>query len=112
MVDYSPLGSSSYVEMGSASMEESPLHEPAVLAAADAHNVSPGQVLLRWGIQSGCGVIPKSSKVARIKENLDLFSFVLTPNEMAELAVLDKNKRFNDPGDFPPSMNSFCPIFD
>ena len=91
---------------------DSPLLEPCVVAAAAAHGVTPAQVLLRWGLQSGCGVIPKSSHPGRLAENLSLFGFELTGEEMAALGALDKRKRFNDPGAFTPSMNSFCPIFD
>jgi len=57
-------------------------------------------------------VIPKTSQTARLKANLDVFGFRLTPNEMAALAALDKHRRFNDPGVFTQFMNSFCPIFD
>jgi len=53
VVGFSPLGSGSYVELGGATDADSPLREPAVQAAATAHNVTPGQVLLRWGVQSG-----------------------------------------------------------
>ena len=112
VVGFSPLGSGSYVQLGMATDADSPLLEPAVAAAAAAHGVTPGQVLLRWGVQTGCGVIPKSSHPGRLAENLDLFGFELSAEEMAALAALDKRRRFNDPGVFTQLMNSFCPIFD
>ena len=112
LVGFSPLGSGSYVELGGATDSDSPLHEAAVLAAAKQHGITPAQALLRWGIQSGCGVIPKSSKVERLRENLDLFSFNLTDDEMAAFGALDKRRRFNDPGVFTTFMGSFAPIFD
>jgi D-xylose reductase len=112
VVGFSPLGSSSYVELCMASESDSPLAEPSVLAATAAHNKSPAQVVLRWGVQSGCGIIPKSSKSKRLDENLNVFDFALSDEEMLALSQLDKNKRFNDPGEFTTGMNSFCPIYD
>jgi len=55
---------------------------------------SPAQVLLRWGIQHGCVIIPRSSKKRHIRENADLFNFQLTPQEMIILDSLNCNKRF------------------
>jgi D-xylose reductase len=120
VVGFSPLGSSSYVEIGMATASDSPLTESAVEAIAEAHGKTPAQVLLRWGIQSspssGGGdqfaVIPKSSNPKRLAENIGLFDFKLSEDEMAALSALDKNTRFNDPGEFTQGMNSFCPIFD
>mmetsp|Transcript_5523 Transcript_5523/g.10372 ORF Transcript_5523/g.10372 Transcript_5523/m.10372 type:complete len:356 (-) Transcript_5523:312-1379(-) len=128
VVGFSPLGSGSYLELGMASSSDSPLTEPEVVAIAHAHGKSPAQVLLKWGLQQTSAaaaaaaateeqgdrfvVIPKSTDPKRLAQNLDLFSFELSDEEVASLAGLDKNKRFNDPGAFTQSMNSFCPIFD
>ena len=112
VVGFSPLGSGSYVELGGAKEEDSPLHEASVVAAAKAHGVSPAQVLLKWGLQTGCAIIPKSSNLARLQQNIDLDTFSLTDPEMASLAALDKRRRFNDPGVFTQFMGSFAPIFD
>ena len=109
---FSPLGSGSYVELGGAKAEDSPLLEDAVAAIAAAHGRTPAQVALRWGIQTGAAVIPKSSDVGRLKENLSIFDFTLTDEEVAQIATLDRHRRFNDPGVFTTGMNSFCPIFD
>ena len=109
---FSPLGSSSYVELDMATPGDSALAEPAVAAIAEKHRRSPAQVLLRWGLDTGTAVIPKSSKVARLAENLDVFDFSLDEEDLEALSVLDKNRRFNDPGDFTTGMNSFCPIYD
>mmetsp|Transcript_29153 Transcript_29153/g.44860 ORF Transcript_29153/g.44860 Transcript_29153/m.44860 type:complete len:336 (+) Transcript_29153:195-1202(+) len=67
-----------------------PLDDPVVHKIAQAHSKSPAQVLLRWHLQRGVVVLPKSVKAHRIKENLDVFGFVLTEEEMAEVAALDK----------------------
>lgn len=65
--------------------------KPALGKIAEAHGVTPGQVVLRWHTQLGAVPIPKSSDAGRQRENLDLFGFELTPAEMA--AVSDRPRR-------------------
>jgi len=67
-----------------------PLDDPTVEKIAKNHNKSPAQVLLRSLLQRGVVVLPKSVKTHRIKENIDLFNFLLNDEEMKELAGLDK----------------------
>ena len=73
---------------------------PAVLGhevvadLAAAHGVSPAQVVLRWNLQRGVAVIPGSSSPAEIRENLDLFGFELSEQDMARLAALDRGEKF------------------
>jgi 2,5-diketo-D-gluconate reductase A len=75
------------------------LAEDAVTAAAAAHGKSPGQVVIRWHLQNGCIVIPKSSKASRIAENFDVFGFELSAGEMAAIDALETGKRQGiDPG--------------
>ncbi|HEX2144010.1 MAG TPA: aldo/keto reductase [Glycomyces sp.] len=75
------------------------LAEPAVTAAAEAHGKSPGQVVIRWHLQNGCIVIPKSSKANRIAENFDVFDFELSGSEMAAIDALETGERQGiDPG--------------
>jgi 2,5-diketo-D-gluconate reductase A len=75
------------------------LDEPAVTAAAEAHGKSPGQVVIRWHLQNGCIVIPKSAKASRIAENFDVFDFALTGDEMAAIDALETGRRQGiDPG--------------
>ena len=62
MTGFSPLGSSSYVELDMATHSDSALDEPIVAEVAAKHGKSPAQVLLRWGVQTGASVIPKSVK--------------------------------------------------
>jgi D-xylose reductase len=110
---FSPLGASSYVPLGMAQATESVLAEPVVLAAAAAHGRTAAQVVLRWGVQRGCAVIPKTQTEARMSENLALADFALSPAEMAAIDGLDRNRRFNDPGFFcEKAFNTFFPIFD
>ena len=61
-----------------------------IVAVAERLGRTPAQVVLRWHVQQGLVVIPKSSDPARLAQNLDLFSFELTPDDMASLAALDE----------------------
>lgn len=70
------------------------LDNPAIVAVADAHGKTPAQVLIRWSIQLGNIVIPRSSSPERVKENLDVFDFELTDDQMATLNGLDDGTRF------------------
>jgi len=55
--------------------------------------VSPAQVLLRWGLQHNCALLPKSCKEERIRKNLDVWSFKLSAEDMTELDNLNKAER-------------------
>jgi 2,5-diketo-D-gluconate reductase A len=66
------------------------LQEPAVLEIAQRHGVSPGQIVLRWHIQVGAVPIPKSGDPRRQRENLDVFGFELTTQEMAAVSALGR----------------------
>ena len=61
---------------------------------AEAHDKTPAQVLIRWSVQLGNVVIPRSSNPQRIKSNLDVFDFALSDDEMATLNNLDEGTRF------------------
>jgi D-xylose reductase len=110
---FSPLGAASYFSIGMATKGESVLEQPAVLQIAERHGRSPAQVVLRWGLQRGSAVIPKTSRPERLRENLSIFDFNLTADEMSAIDGLNRNRRFNDPGDFcERAFNTFCPIYD
>jgi diketogulonate reductase-like aldo/keto reductase len=66
---------------------------PAIVAVAEAHGKSPAQVVLRWHLQLGNVVIPKSVTPKRIAENLDVFGFELSDEEMASITPLDRAER-------------------
>lgn len=74
----------------------------SVLADIGAkYGKSPAQVVLRWDIQNEVITIPKSTNAVRQKENADIFDFVLTPEDMAQISSLNQNKRFGpDPDNF------------
>ena len=104
---FSPLGSGSYIELGmDFGLGVGVLKEPSVLEIATAVGKTAAQVALRWGVQRylsytifirlsfsilmdtldavvrGCSVIPKSSSIARIRENFDILSFQLTEEQV------------------------------
>ena len=84
VVAFSPLGSSSYVELGAViAPGDSALEQPLIAKIAQAHKKSPAQIILRWGVQRGCSVITKSSKLERIAEGRDILHFELTAEEVS-----------------------------
>ena len=84
---YQPLGH------GDASL----LSHPAITALAEKYGKNAGQVILRFEVQDGLIVLPKSTNPARIAGNLDLFDFTLTEDEMDTLRALDTGKGHHDP---------------
>lgn len=70
------------------------LGNPAVTAIAEAQGRTPAQVLIRWSLQLGNIVIPRSAAPERIKSNLDVFGFELTDEQMSTLNGLDDGTRF------------------
>jgi 2,5-diketo-D-gluconate reductase A len=82
------------------------LDDPAIVEIAKAHGKTAAQVVLRWHIQLGNVVIPKSVTPARVAENIDLFDFALPTEEMARISGLNRNERTGpDPDvfDYVPS---------
>ncbi|MGW2200921.1 aldo/keto reductase [Streptomyces sp. NPDC001774] len=77
------------------------LEVPAIVAVAQKHGRTPAQVVLRWHLQTGNVVIPKSVTPSRIRENIDVFGFELDDEDMAAIAVLDEDRRLGPhPGEF------------
>ena len=75
-----------------------------ITTIAEAHGVTPAQAILRWHLQLGNVVIPKSVTPSRIEENFDLFGFELTDDEVARITALDRSKRTGpDPDRFNPN---------
>ncbi len=78
------------------------LSEPALAVLADKHGRTPAQIVLRWHIQLGNIVIPKSVTPARIKENIAVFDFTLDREDMAAIGALNAGRRLGpDPDVFP-----------
>ena len=80
---YSPLGQGKDL-----------LTDEKVAAVAGRKGRTPAQVLLRWGIEHGAVVIPRTTKREHMRLNADIFSFSLTPDEVAELDALNCDKRY------------------
>lgn len=78
------------------------LTDPALQALAAKHGKTRAQIVLRWHVQSGLVVFPKSANPARIRENIDVFDFALDDAEMAAIARLDAGKRI---GPDPATLN-------
>jgi diketogulonate reductase-like aldo/keto reductase len=70
-----------------------PLRNKTILAIAEAQGKTPAQVILRWHLQQGRSAIPKSVKLERIAENVDVFDFELTPDDMEAIASIDTGQR-------------------
>src|ERR1700727_1429109 len=83
---WSPIGGITFYREGE---HTSTLQDPTIVKIAESHSKSPAQVMLRWHLQEGRSVIPKSTKPRRIAENFDVFDFELTTDEVADIARLD-----------------------
>ncbi|MFT4654631.1 MAG: D-xylose reductase [Patiriisocius sp.] len=110
---FSPLGALSYLELDMASKTESVLEQAVVTKTAQRLGKTAAQVVLRWGIQRGNAIIPKTSKTVRLIENINIFDFVLSDDEMQAIDALNCDRRFNDPGQFcEAAFGRFHPIYD
>lgn len=110
---FSPLGALSYLELGMADSSDSVLQQGCVTSIAGRLGKTPAQVVLRWGIQRGNSIIPKTSRIERLEENATLFDFELNADDMAQISALNRNQRFNDPGVFAEkAFNTFYPIYE
>jgi D-xylose reductase len=110
---FSPLGAQSYFSLGMADPSEAVMEHAAVRDVATASGRTPAQVLLRWGVQRGTAVIPKTASRERMEENINVFDFELTDAQMNAISSLDLQRRFNDPGDFgEAAFNTFLPIYE
>ena len=91
---YSPLGSLDRPDVMKGANEPSLIENPVVGKIAQAHGCSAAQVLLRWAIERGTSVIPKSTNPGRLAENLEVANLKLDNQEMAELAKLEMGFRY------------------
>jgi 2,5-diketo-D-gluconate reductase A len=77
------------------------LDDPTILRVAERHGKTPAQVTLRWHVQRGDIVFPKSVTRSRIEENFDLFDFELTEDDLREITLLNRDERTGpDPDTF------------
>ncbi|WP_307852097.1 aldo/keto reductase [Streptomyces sp. b94] len=97
-----------HAEQGIATEAWSPLGQgkgllevPAIVAIARKHGRTPAQVVLRWHLQTGNVVIPKSVTPSRIRENVDVFGFTLDTEDLAAISALNEDRRLGpDPAEF------------
>jgi 2,5-diketo-D-gluconate reductase A len=90
---WSPIGGITFYPGWADDGRASVMDDPTVAAIAAAHERTPAQAMLRWHLQRGRSVIPKSTNPARIRENLAVFDFDLTDAELARLDALDRGVR-------------------
>ncbi|HWM07445.1 MAG TPA: aldo/keto reductase [Actinophytocola sp.] len=83
------LGHGAAVEAWSPIARGDVLDDPVVARIAESHGKTPSQVTLRWHLERGDIVFPKSMHEERMRENFDLFDFTLTPDEVGEIRALD-----------------------
>jgi diketogulonate reductase-like aldo/keto reductase len=87
---WSPIGGITFYRDG---QHSSTLEDPVIGDIAKAYDKAPAQVMLRWHLQQGRSVIPKSTNPQRIAENIDVFDFELSTDELAAIDALDTGKR-------------------
>lgn len=87
---WAPIGGITFYRPG---FSKSTLEDSVILDIGKAYGKSAAQVMLRWGVQEGRSVIPKSVKASRIAENFDIFDFELTPDQVTAIDALDTNER-------------------
>ncbi|MEE1650244.1 aldo/keto reductase [Brachybacterium sp. J144] len=97
---WSPIGGITFYP-GWGEKRRSVMEDPTLVEIAAAHGKSPAQVMLRWGLQQGRSVIPKSVNPQRIAENLDVFDLELSAEEMARIDALDTGVRGGPDPDQP-----------
>jgi diketogulonate reductase-like aldo/keto reductase len=87
---WSPIGGITFYRDGN---HGGTLDDPTIGDIASAHGKTAAQVMLRWGLQHGRSVIPKSTKPSRIAENIDVFDFELSDEQMTAIDGLDTGRR-------------------
>jgi diketogulonate reductase-like aldo/keto reductase len=99
---WSPLGGVNVYMPADPGVVKNPLTNPVITGLASKYKKTPAQIVLRWHIDEGRSVIPKSVRPARIAENIDVFDFRLTTEELAAIDALDTGVRG---GPDPASIN-------
>ena len=90
---WSPIGGITFYPGPWREDRKNVMQDPTIAAIAEAYGKSPAQVMLRWAIQEGRSVIPKSTNPGRIAQNIDVFDFTLDDDEVGRIDALDTGKR-------------------
>lgn len=90
---WSPIGGITFYPGPWGDERRNVMKDPVIAAIAAEHGKTPAQVMLRWGIQEGRSVIPKSTNPTRIAENFDVFDFELSVDEISAIDALDTGVR-------------------
>lgn len=88
---WSPLGSGNW---SGAKIKDKPISDPLIVQLAAKYEITPAQLILKWDIQQGRIVIPKSETPANMINNIDLFNFTLDESDITAINRLDRNYRF------------------
>jgi 2,5-diketo-D-gluconate reductase A len=100
---WSPIGGITFYP-GWGEGRRSVLDDDTIGRIAQSHDRTPAQIMLRWHLQQGRSVIPKSTNPERITQNIDIFDFELIAGELSEIDVLDRGVRGGpDPDEVDPS---------
>ncbi|EGD76485.1 aldo/keto reductase [Salpingoeca rosetta] len=105
MTAYSPLGTGSNHSWTGGDVL---LQDPVLAAIAAKHGKTPAQVCIRWAVQRGTVVIPKSTHDHRIRQNIESVGFELDEEDMQKIAALDRNFHYLRPNDWY-GIPLFCP---
>ncbi len=90
---WSPIGGVNRYRDAAGGEEQDPLAHPVVAALAARYGKTPAQIVLRWHLELGLSAIPKSVRPARIAENIGIFDFSLTRDEVRAISALDTGAR-------------------
>jgi diketogulonate reductase-like aldo/keto reductase len=105
---WSPIGGVNRYRGKDAKAAKDPLEHPVLVDLARSYGKTPAQVVLRWHVQHGVSVIPKSVRPERIAENFDIFDFSLSQGEVASIDALDTGVRGGpDPEQVNPRLFNF-----
>jgi len=105
---YSPFASLSYLDDSDEIRKmKSVFEQPTISQLAEKYSVSPAQIVLRWLVDEGLSSVPKSDDASRVEQNLNIWHFQLTNDEIQQIRKLNVNRRFNDTLDW-----TGVPLFD
>ncbi|TNV77264.1 hypothetical protein FGO68_gene15619 [Halteria grandinella] len=109
---YAPLGSSAWSLRPEKLKDLNLLAEPVLVALAAKYGKSVGQIVLNWHLWRGHQIIPKTTKVARLAENIQVWDFKLTEEEYESISGLNQDARFFNPKAFAAYGWNNMPYFD